>query len=151
MSELLELKKKAIEAEEAYYKVFDRLGEWDKVMDGYIDLANLLDLNLDIDEENRAFIRNIVSIEAALNRRLSDIEAEKNKLAFEYGLAKFGGKVGDVVDCIDNRGTKCAMVVEGFEMMEEDVLVHGTRFLKSGRLGQLKSSFSLEKSKWQLR
>lgn len=146
---LLDLKKKAADAEQAYLDTLDRVCEWEDVVDCSDNLTKFLDL--DIGEESKIFIANLAKVSLDLNRASADAIVKRDKLVLEYALAKIGGQLGDVIDYEDFCGRKRAIVVEEADMNGDNIAVSGTRFLQSGRAGIRKDYVFLDTYSWQRR
>ncbi len=146
---LLKLKEKAVAAEKAYSQIEDRVIEWEDIIQCSDNLVKFLDL--DIGEERKIFLSKLFEINIALNLAYSKAEHIRDTLALEYALMKLGGKLGDVVEFVDNKGRKRAIVVEQAQMLGENIAVTGTRFLQSGKIGKLKDYVCLESNQWQLK
>ena len=146
---LLKLKEKAIDAEKAYNQIEDRVFEWEGIIQCSDNLVKFLDL--DVSEESKIFINKLYEINVALNLAYSKAAPIRDTLALEYALMKLEGNLGDVVEFIDNKGRKRAIVVEQARMLGEYIAVMGTRFLRSGKIGKLKDYVCLESNQWQLK
>ncbi|MCW8864234.1 MAG: hypothetical protein OQK09_13765 [Colwellia sp.] len=146
---MLELKKKAIEAEEVYCEILDRVSEWESIIEHSDNLVKFLDL--DIGEENKNFINKLNDISIALNRANEELEAERDNLVLVYALAKLGGKLGDIVDYVDLFGRKRAISVENAQLMGDNIAVTGSRLLKAGKIGTRGDYVCLDTFSWKLR
>lgn len=146
---LLELKKKADDAEQAYLDTLDRVCEWKDIVDCSNNLTKFLDL--DIGEESKIFIANLAKVSLELNKVCADATAKRDKLVLEYALAKIDGKLGDIIDYVNFCGEKRAIVVEEADMNGDEITLFGTRFLKSGKVGIRKGAVFLDILSWQRR
>lgn len=146
---LLELKKRAIEADQAHLEILDRCCEWENIVERSDDLVKFLDL--DIGEESKILIRRLIDTNLALNLTHAELEAKRDKSVLEYALAKLGGDLGSVIDYVDINGRKRAIVVEEAQLLAGDVAVTGTRLLQSGKIGKLKDYVCLESNQWRLK
>ncbi|KGJ97638.1 hypothetical protein [Colwellia psychrerythraea] len=146
---LLELKNRAIEADQVHSEILDRCCEWDNIVERSDDLVKFLDL--DIGEESKTLIRRLIDTNLALNLTHAELEAKRDKSVLEYALAKLGGNLGSIIDYVDNKGRKRTIVVEDAQLLAGDVAVTGTRLLQSGKIGKLEGYVCLDSCQWQLR
>ena len=146
---LLELKKKAEDAEEDYMEALDRVIEWENI----IACSDNLDkfLHQDLNEESEKFINKLMGVIENLHQCVIESKINRDKYVLEFACQKLGGKLGDVVNYIDIRGKKRAIVFEDTEMMGENITVMGTRFLQSGKIGIIKGYVCLDTCKWNLK
>jgi hypothetical protein len=146
---LLELKKKAVDAEEAYMETLDRVIEWENI----IACSDNLDkfLHQDLDEESEKFINKLIGVIENLHQCVIESKINRDKYLLEYACQKLGGKLSDVINYIDIRGKDRAIVFEDTQMMGGNITVMGTRFLQSGKIGILKSYVCLNSSQWSLK
>lgn len=149
MDKLLELKKKAIDAQNAYYAFDETIEEWSSILNNSDGLSKIL--NLDISADSKKFFKNLTNVSATLNKMLTELEVKNNEATLEYALFLFGGKLGDVVDYIDNSGRNCAIKVESAHMFGDGAAIYGTRVLKSGCLGVKQDSVNLNNKNWKIR
>ena len=143
------MKNSAIEAEENYCEMIERAYEWQAVVECSDRLVKFLDL--DIGDQSKALINNLISIDKVVNQSLAESETKRKELILEYALAILGGKPGDILDYADYCGRERAIVVEEAEMLGGGVTVSGKRFLKSGRIGTLWGHVHLDIYPWKLR
>jgi hypothetical protein len=146
---LLELRKKAVDAEDAYIETLERIIEWENIIACSDNLDKFLDQ--DIDEESEKFINKLIGIRENLHQGEIESKINRDKYVLEYACQKLGGKLGDVVNYIDIRGRERAIVFEDTAMMGENITLMGTRFLQSGKIGIIKGYVCLDTCKWNLK
>ena len=93
----------------------------------------------------------LTDVTSTLDKTYSELETQKDKLVLEYALAKTSGKLGDIIDYVENGGKACAIVIESAYMIGDGVCIYGTRYLKSGSKGIIQDSVHLNKNNWKLR
>lgn len=145
---LLELKRKAIEADQAFDEFDETISEWKNILGCSKSFNKIKDL--DISEESNTFFENLANVSDTIDRSYAELMAKKEELLLEYALAKLGGQLGDIIYFIDDYGKQRAIIIEYAYRFGEDVAIYGTRFLKSGRKGKLEGSVRLELNKWRL-
>ncbi|WP_205352166.1 hypothetical protein, partial [Vibrio cholerae] len=146
---LSELEQKAVEANNAFGSFDETLSEWGRILGSSSNIAPLL--KLDISDESKQVLSSLVDVAAALDKTYEELEVKRDELVLEYALAKVGGKLGDIVDYVDNSGKNCAIVIESAYMFGHSIYIYGARFLKSGGLGRSQGSVNLNSTHWQLR
>jgi hypothetical protein len=149
MNILNELKRKTLDAEDALDAFSNIFCNWQELL---CDSENLTKaLTLDLHEDNKMFIRSIIDISTTIESTYSELEQERDKRLLEYGIAKLGGNLGDLIDGIDHLGNNISIVLESFYLCGENVEIFGTRFLKSGRKGVKKDTILLDGGEWKIR
>jgi len=146
---LLELKKKAVDAEEAYMEALDRVIEWENIVACSDNLEKFLEQ--DVDEESEKFINKLIGVRENLHQCEIESKINRDKYVLEYAFEKLGGKLGDVINYIDIHGKSRAIVFEDTQMMGGNITVMGTRFLQSGEIGTRKGYVCLDSDQWSLK
>lgn len=149
MNILTELKRKALDADDALHAFSNIFCNWQDLL---CDSENLTKaLTLDLHEDNKMFIRGIIDMSTTIESTYSELEQERDRRLLEYATAKLGGSLGDLIDGRDRSGNNIAIVLESFYLSREDVYMFGTRFLKSGRKGVKQDSILLDGGDWKIR
>jgi hypothetical protein len=119
-----------------YYSLFDNL---DKILD------------LDVDEESEKLINKLIDVRDSLHQCKIQSKINRDKYVLEYAFERLGGKLGDVINYIDIYGKSRAIVFEDTQMMRVNIIVMGTRFLQSVKIGIIKGYVCLDTCKWSLK